>query len=46
MNCVTYDMCRKFKNLKISYIFEKKKSVLSIFCSKNANEVEKVFKEK
>ena len=37
------------ENLKISKyhtFLKKKKSVLSIFCSKNANEVEKVFKEK
>ena len=42
---VKCDKYRKFKNPKISYIFEKT-SVPSIVCSKCKNEDEKVFKEK
>ena len=40
---VTCGKYRKFKNPKITYIFEK--TVLSITCSKCINEGEKIFKE-
>ena len=42
--CVNYRKYRKFKNPKISYIFEKT-LVLSITCSKCRKEDEKMFKE-
>ena len=42
--CVIWCKHRKFKNPKISYIFEKT-LVLSIIVSKCGNENEKVFKE-
>ena len=41
--CVIYGKYRKFKNPKVSYIFEKT-LVLSIICSKCENEAEKIFK--
>ena len=41
--CIICGKYIKFKNLKISYIFEK--AVLSITCSKYDNEDEKIFKE-
>ena len=41
--CVICGKYRKFKNLKISYIFEKT-LVLSIICSKCENEDEKILK--
>ena len=43
--CVICGKYRKFKNLKISYIFEKT-LVLSIICSKCENEDEKFLKKK
>ena len=43
--CVIYGEYRKFKNPKISYIFEKT-LVLSIFCSNWKNENEKYLKKK
>ena len=43
--CVICGKYGKYKNHKISYIFEKK-LVLSIICSKCRNEDEKIFKEK
>ena len=43
--CVICDKYRKFKNLKISYIFEKRLA-LSIICSKCENEDEKFLKNK
>ena len=43
--CVICGKYGKYKNPKISYIFEKK-LVLSIICSKCRNEDEKIFKEK
>ena len=42
--CLICSKYRKFKNPKISYIFEKV-SVLSIICSKCENEYGKIFKE-
>ena len=42
--CVICGKYRKFKNPKISYIFEKI-LVPSIICSKCTNEDEKIFKE-
>ena len=42
--CVICGKYKKFKNSKISYIFEKT-FVLSIICSKCENEDEKVCKE-
>ena len=42
--CTVCDKYKKFKNLKISYIFEKT-SGLSIICSKFGNENKKIFKE-
>ena len=42
--CVIFGKYRKFKNPKISYIFQKA-LVLSIIWSKNKNEDEKIFKE-
>ena len=42
--CVICAKYRKFKNPKMSYIFEKT-WVLSIICSKCGNEDEKIFKE-
>ena len=44
MYCVICGGYRKFKNPKISYIFEKT-LFLSIICSKCENEDEKIFKE-
>ena len=42
--CIICGKYRKFKNHKISYIFETK-WVLSIICSKCENEDENIFKE-
>ena len=42
--CVICSKYKKFKNPKISYIFEKT-LVFSIVCSKCKNENEKIFKE-
>ena len=42
--CVIFGKYRKFKNPKISYIFQNA-LVLSIIWSKNKNEDEKIFKE-
>ena len=42
--CVICGKYKKFKNSKISYIFEKT-LVLSIICSKCESEDEKIFKE-
>ena len=42
--CIICDKHRRFKNPKISYIFEKP-LVLSMICSKFKNEEEKIFKE-
>ena len=42
--CVSCGKYRKFKNSKISYIFEKT-LVISIICSKCKNKDEKIFKE-
>ena len=42
--CFIFGKYRKFKNPKISYIFQKA-LVLSIIWSKNKNEDEKIFKE-
>ena len=42
--CIVCDKCRKFKNLKISYIL-KKTLGLSIVCSKCGYEYKKTFKE-
>ena len=42
--CAICGKYRKFKNLDISYIFEKT-LVLSIICSKCKHEHEKIFKE-
>ena len=44
IDCVIFGKYRKFKNPKISYIFQKA-LVLSIIWSKNKNEDEKIFKE-
>ena len=41
MNCVTYDMCRKFKNLKISYIFEKKNQFFLFFAVRTQMKLKK-----
>ena len=41
---ITCGKYRKFKNLEISYIFEKK-LVLSIFCSKYGSKNERILKE-
>ena len=43
--CVICGKYKKFKNPKISYIFEKT-LVLSIICSKFVNEYERILKEK
>ena len=43
--CVIFDKYRKFKNSKISYLFEKTLD-LFIISSKCKNEDEKTFKEK
>ena len=45
IDCITRRKSRKFKNPKISYIYEKT-LVLSIICSKCQNEDETIFKEK
>ena len=42
--CFIFGKYRKFKNPKISYIFQKA-LVLSIIWSKNKNEDEKIYKE-
>ena len=41
--CLICGRCRKFKNPKISYIFEK--TLVSVIFSKCKNEDEKIFKE-
>ena len=43
--CIKCNKNKKFKNLKISYIFEKI-LVLFISCSKYGNEDKKMFKKK
>ena len=42
--CVIFGKYRRFKNPKISYIFQKA-LVLSVIWSKNKNEDEKIYKE-
>ena len=42
--CFIFGKYRKFKNPKISYIFQKA-LVLSVIWSKNKNEDEKIYKE-
>ena len=47
INCIECNKYRKFKDLKISYIFDKTLA-LSIICSKcgnNKKNIEKIFKE-
>ena len=44
--CIVCDEYRKYRNPKISYIFEKIKAlVLSVICSKCDNKDKKMFKE-
>ena len=44
LHCVIFSKYRKFEKAKISYLLEKA-LVLSIICSKDKNEDEKLFQE-